>query len=311
MSTGIFLSYKGLGTNILHLSYCHEIAKAFGPVKIITLSNKFNDVVEDDPLIEEVICIDKYYKKFSDIINLSRVLKKYNFDNFFIFYPSLRLFFAAKFAGIKNIFTYPLFKKKNLHLVKTAKKFTEKCLNINNCPTETFIKINENKKKMAEDYLSKVKKNIIIGAGSSGPTTKWGTSNYIKLIKKLLEKHQCFFFILGGPDEKTITNEIVDGVGSSNATSLADKTIKEVVPIIAGVDLYIGNDSFGQHVASQSGKPSIILLLDTPSAYSEYNRNQHQILPEGISIKEITHDSTCNPDKIKVDTVLNKALLYL
>ena len=39
MSTGILLSYKGLGANILHLSYCHEIAKAHGPVKIITLSN--------------------------------------------------------------------------------------------------------------------------------------------------------------------------------------------------------------------------------------------------------------------------------
>ena len=29
-ATGIFLSYKGLGTNILHLSYCHEIAKRDG-----------------------------------------------------------------------------------------------------------------------------------------------------------------------------------------------------------------------------------------------------------------------------------------
>ena len=87
--------------------------------------------------------------------------------------------------------------------------------------------------------------------------------------------------------------------------------MKNLVPIIAGVDLYIGNDSFGQHVASQSGKPSIVLLLDTPGAYSEYNKNQHQILPEGISIEEITHDSACNPNKIKVETVLDKALLYL
>ena len=30
MKTGIFLSYKGLGANLLHLSYCHEIAKKFG-----------------------------------------------------------------------------------------------------------------------------------------------------------------------------------------------------------------------------------------------------------------------------------------
>ena len=60
MSTGILLSYKGLGANILHLSYCHEIAKAHGPVKIITLSNNYRDVVEDDPLIDEVIYLEDY-----------------------------------------------------------------------------------------------------------------------------------------------------------------------------------------------------------------------------------------------------------
>ena len=182
MSTGIFLSYKGLGTNILHLCYCHEVAKVFGPVSIVTLSSNFKDVVEDDPLIKKVIYLDKYYKKISDIYNLSKFLKKYNFNNFFIFYPSLRFFLAAKLAGIKNIFTYPLFKKKNLHLVKTATKFIEKNLNIKNCPTETALFIDDSKKKIANNYLSKNKKNIIIGAGSSGPTTKWGTLNFIEFI---------------------------------------------------------------------------------------------------------------------------------
>ena len=65
MSTGIFLSYKGLGTNILHLPYCHEIAKKYGPVEIITLSDNFKDVVEGDPLIKKVICLSKYYKKIT------------------------------------------------------------------------------------------------------------------------------------------------------------------------------------------------------------------------------------------------------
>ena len=92
MNTGIFLSYKGLGTNILHLSYCHEIAKVFGPVEIVTLSNNFKDVVEDDPLIKKVIYLDKYYKKITDIPNLVKILKQYNFNNFFIYSPFLNKF---------------------------------------------------------------------------------------------------------------------------------------------------------------------------------------------------------------------------
>ena len=41
MRIGVFLNYIGLGTNLLHLSYCHEIAKKFGPITIITLSVYF------------------------------------------------------------------------------------------------------------------------------------------------------------------------------------------------------------------------------------------------------------------------------
>ena len=67
-----------------------------------------------DPLVKKVTYVDKYTKTIFDIPSLSKEFKKCNFENFFIFYPSIRLFLAAKLAGIKNIFTYPLLRKKNL-----------------------------------------------------------------------------------------------------------------------------------------------------------------------------------------------------
>ena len=38
MKTGIFLSYKGLGANLLHLSYCHEVAKKLEGKKVRIVS---------------------------------------------------------------------------------------------------------------------------------------------------------------------------------------------------------------------------------------------------------------------------------
>ena len=141
MKTGIFLSYKGIGANLLHLSYCHQIAEKFGPVTIITLCSKLDKILKTDPKIKEVIYLDKYHKKFLDILNLSAFFKNLKLDNIFIFYPSVRYFLACKISGIKHIYQYPLFKKKNLHLVKTAKRFTEKILKIENCPTETKFNV--------------------------------------------------------------------------------------------------------------------------------------------------------------------------
>ena len=63
MKIGIFLSYVGLGSNLLHLTYCHQIAKKHGPVSIVTICKNLEEAVWDDPLIEEVIYVEKHYKK--------------------------------------------------------------------------------------------------------------------------------------------------------------------------------------------------------------------------------------------------------
>ena len=52
-----------------------------------------------------------------------------------------------------------------------------------------------------------------------------------------------------GTDEKKIIERIVSEVGEQYSISLANKSVKEITPIIAGSDIYIGNDSFGQHIA--------------------------------------------------------------
>ena len=53
-------------------------------------------------------------------------------------------------------------------------------------------------------------------------------------------------------------------------------------------------------------KPSFIILLDTPKAYSDYSINQHKIIPPGVNIDNITHDSRLDPNTISVDLVFNK-----
>jgi len=311
MKTAILLSYKGLGSNLLHLSYCHEIAKKFGPVSIITPCKKLEQAILKDPLIKEVIHLEKYHKKFFDIFKLSSFLKTFNFNNIFVFYPSLRYFFACKLSGIKNIYCYSIFKKKNLHLVNAAKKFTEKNLQINNCPTETNLYIDPLEREKIIKKINIKKKNIILGVGSSGPTTRWGAENFILLINELNKKNNCFFHLLCGPDESEIAKTIVEKIGKENCNSLSNEKISDIVPLISVCDIYIGNDSFGQHVAAQSQLPTFIIILDTPKAYSDYSKNQYRILPRGINENEITHDSAHPASSINVDMVLDKINNFL
>ena len=305
MKTGIYLSYVGLGANLLHLSYCHQIAKKHGPVTIITLCKNLEETLIDDPLIEKVYYLEKYSKKFIDIFKLSKILKEFNFTNLLIFYPSIRIFLAAKIAGIQKIYTYKFFKKKKLHLVNAAKLLTEKFLGINNCQTETNFSIDSKKiEKINNEFKNSFK--IVIGAGSSGPTTRWGSDNFAQLINKLNENGDYVFFILCGPNEKTIEDEIINKLNKKNYVKLSDKKIIEVVPYLCACNMYVGNDSFGSHISAQSGKKSIVFLLDSPKAYTDYSKNFFRLVPEGFNIDEITHNTKADPNLILVDNVIKK-----
>ena len=302
MKTGIFLSYKGLGANLMHLSYCHQIAKKFGPVVLLTLNSKLSEILIDDPNFSEIVCLNNYHKKLVDIFKLSKIFKKLGLENLFIYYPSLRYVLAGKIAGIKNIHHYPIFKKKNLHLVEAAKTFTEIKLNIKNCPTES--KIIQNKKIEKLNNINN--KKIILGIGSSGPTTKWGSKNYTSLIKKLSKINKFYFFLLCGPEEEDEAKKIIENIDSDNCMSLSKKSISEVKDYISHCDLYIGNDSFGHHISCQMGIPCFIILLDTPRAYSDYSVNQNRIIPPNTVLDQITHDSKLDPNSISVEMVLDK-----
>ena len=304
MKTGIYLSYSGLGANLIHLAYCHQVAKKYGPVTIITLCKNLKEALADDPLIENVFYLDKFTKKFFDIFKLSKILEKFNFENLLIFYPSLRVYLAAKIAGIKNIYSYKFYKKKNLHLIKTAKLFTEKTLNITNSPTETKFYI---KKERLDKIKSEIKNDyfkIVLGVGSSGPTTRWGSKNFSNLVNNLNKTGKYFFLILCGPNEKEIENEITSNLENNNFLTLSDKKIYDVLPYLCASDMYVGNDSFGSHVISQSGKKSIVFLLDAPKAYTDYSKNHFRLVPDGYNIEEITHGTNADPNLISVEKVI-------
>jgi ADP-heptose:LPS heptosyltransferase len=308
MKTCVYLSYKGLGANLLHLAYCHEIARRHGPITIITLCSNLEAALKDDPLIKKIIFINKYHRRFIDILKLKKFLNTFNFDQIFIYYPSLRIYLASIFSNIEKVYSYPIFKKKNLNLIKAAKTFTEKSLEINNCPTETNFYVKKNKIEEINNNFDNKKFKIVIGAGSSGPSTRWITEKFYNLINKLNDTGNYYFFILCGPDDKVISDEIISNVSKNNCLSLYKKNIEEIIPYLCSANMYVGNDSFGSHVTSQSGIKSLVILLDTPKAYTDYSKNYQRIIPDGVKIENITHGSNLNPEDVSVEKVYQEII---
>ena len=201
MSTACFLPYVGLGTCLLHMSYVREFAKKNGPVKILTFSKSLADALKFDQDVKEVIVVEKYNKKIFDIFKLANLLKSLQLEKLYIFKSSLRFYFAGKLARIETK-SYPFYKKRNLHLVKEAQKFTIKNLKLKNCPTETTLRISQNALDETKKIISLNKKNILIAPASSGNTTMWHFTYFIELMKKLDNKFNCLFIIAVDSSER-------------------------------------------------------------------------------------------------------------
>ena len=310
MRIGCFLPYVGLGSCLLHMPYIHEFAKKEGPITILTFSRSLVDTLKFDPSVKEIIVVEKFHKKLFDIFKLSNYLKKLNLKKLYIFKCSLRFYFAAKWAGIYTK-GYPFYKKINLHLVKQGHDFTTKNLDLKNCATETRLYLDKNILSDTKKVMPTDKKIILIAPSSSGPTTMWKTSCFVDLMKRLNSKFGCFFVIAvdSSEREKEIADEIIKSFEKNTVMILSDKTISQIMPIIACCDLSICNDTSFQHLSCQLNVPTLILRFDTPDAYSSYSKLQHSIFPEGYS--KIDHDTKADPNLISVNKVLAKALELL
>ena len=318
MKVLILINKVGLGDCIIHINYIHEISKKYGkPVSILAKENtRAKDLFLDDPHISEVITLDRlndntgYHDGVNGFFKLAKDIKEKKFDKVFIFNSSIRYFLICKFAGIKKIAQYPLFRKKGQHVVNTAKIFTENELN-KIVSTQPKLLIGEKKILEARKDISQSHKNIVLGVSASGPTKRWNIKNFIKLMEKINEKYPSKFYLAAGKNDQQLIDEILNSNIGMNCISLNNFKISEMLPIIANCNLYCGNDTGFMHISAALNLKTVALFMDSPVlAYGKYSENINVIIPEGETEETTTHD-TLGANKISFNKVYNKCVELL
>tara|TARA_Y100001970_G_scaffold284551_1_gene402160 strand:- start:2693 stop:3652 length:960 start_codon:yes stop_codon:yes gene_type:complete len=303
----------GIGDMVIFLPFIEAVSKKFKtPVSLLVKeSSKASDYLQNTKYIDQIIPLLRNNKNLEHdgiigFFKLANKLRKYKFDTVFIFNSSARFNLIAKVAGIKNIYQYPVFNKKNQHIIKTAQKFIKKELNI-------FVKpdprIDVKKKQIA---LAKKKfkiksgdKNILLGIGGSGPTKRIPASKFLDFMSFVLKKYKSRFFLATGkhPDEQKILREIINSKYKHKCQRLDHLSINKILPIISSCDISICNDSSFSHLSSALGVKTIVLMSDTPLIYGNYSKYMHAIIPDGE--KTVTH-KTLGKNKINSKKIFNK-----
>ena len=295
---------KGIGDQIIFLPYLHAISKKFNvPVSLLAKENsKARELFYEDKLIDEIIDLKKNMDGVMGILRLSKEIKSRGFDKIFIFNSSLRYNIVSRLAGIKSIYQYPLFRRKD-NIVLSAKIFTEDILN-EVVSTEPNLTVKNN------EYLDKEFKHICLGISASGPTKRWDVNNYIKLAEKINKKTKCKFYIAGGKNDINLINEFKNSEIKNNFMSFENLSIRQTLPLIKNMNLMISNDTSWSHIAVSLKIKTLTLFMDSPvMAYGRYSSRMNTIEPEGE--KDTTTHDTLGKDRISFDEVYEKSIEML
>ena len=305
----------GIGDMVIFLPFIEAISKSFGiPVSILVKENsKAVQFLKNNKTINEIIILDRGNKikngRHDGIIgsyNLIKDLRKYNFDKIFIFNSSLRFNLISKIAGIKDIHQYPLFNKKNQHVIDAAKNFIKNELNIDS-ESSPQILINEQlvKDSKLNFKINDEEVNILLGVGGSGPTKRIPSKIFINFMRLVSQKRKCKFFLATGKntEEQKILHEILDTEYKDKCVPLDDLSLHEILPVIKNCDISICNDSSFSHLSSGLGIKTIVLMADTPLLYGSYSPKMYPIIPDGETT--VTHN-TLGKEKINPNKILEQ-----
>ena len=300
----------GIGDMVIFLPYIEAVAKKYNSqvTLLVKENSKAEHLIKDNKYINEIIILkrDQTKKGFHDGLNgffrLVSDIKKYQFDKVLIFNSSLRYKLVCKFAGINDIYQYPLFKKKNQHIIEAANKLLKNNFNleIKSDPVIDVKDENVQKIKLKFNFSDEVK-NILLGIGGSGPTKRIPPKVFIEFMNLCLKNFKCRFFLATGNknEEIEIMNEILS-YHKNLCTPLNELSISETLPIIKNCNIAICNDSSFSHLSAGLGKQTIVLMSDTPLIYGSYSSKMHPLIPDGV--ENVTHGTEgkerINPLKI-------------
>ncbi len=309
-------SKMGIGDTVIFLPFIKAISKKFGePVSLLVKENsKANEFLIQTNYIDEIINLERdnqlkqKHDGFEGFFRLASDIKKYNFDKVFIFNSSLRYNLISRFAGIKEIFQYPLFKKQNQHITQPAKALIKNYLDIETSENPEIQIDNDLVQKSASKFnINNDELNVLLGIGGSGPTKRIPSKTFLKVMENLETLKKCRFFLATGKnkDEQIILNELYNTKFKGKCVALDNLNIRETLPIIKNCNVAICNDTSFSHLSSALGIKTITLMADTPLIYGSYSTNMYPIIPDGETT--VTHN-TLGKDKINPDKIYKKLL---
>ncbi len=254
-----------LGDAIMATPAIQNIIKTYPDAKITLLGSFVSTQAFENYENIEKVMVDNTKKdgnRYKNLISLAKSIGKV--DLAISFRRSFSSKFMMFFVKAKKKFNYKRLTKKEIHLAIRYNDFVNKVLKLNNEAGDL---------KLYFKPFKFDKPTFGINPGATyGSAKRWYPQEFAKLAISLSSKYDIVIF--GGPSEIDIAKDIEDELiknGVLNYQNLAGKTsIKELIEKIAGLNLFVTNDSGPMHVAAAYKVKTVSIF--GPTKFTETNQ---------------------------------------
>jgi ADP-heptose:LPS heptosyltransferase len=143
--------------------------------------------------------------------------------------------------------------------------------------------------KLAKRGLSDGQPYAVLHPGAGTFTKQWPLANFAAIARWLREEHDIFPVVRLGPGERVMADVARRQFFPHSIVFEPESLdLREVIALIAGARLFVGNDSGPAHLATATGRPSVVIFGSTDSATWRPWRTEHRVVQNYFS---------CNPCK--------------
>lgn len=275
------------GDVVLATALVEKLHEFYPDAEIDFLLRKGNEgLLKDHPFINQVLIWNKKERKYKNLFELLKQIRRNKYDKVINLQRFASTGFLTAFSHAnerigfdKNPFSF-LFTKKVSHQFKKGVHEVER----NNRLIEDFTDTSFNKPRL---YPSKKNEQEILHYQHQPyvcmmPASVWFTKQYpeekwIELIDHFPEEYNIF--LLGGKEDETLCEMIVEKSNNKNLTVLAGKlSFLSSAALMKGAKMNYSNDSAPLHFASATDSPVTAIFCSTVPEFGFYPLSEKSII---------------------------------
>jgi heptosyltransferase-2 len=159
-------------------------------------------------------------------------------------------------------------------------------------------------KRLAEAGLGPGERTLVVTPGASfGSSKLWPPESFAAAADAIAGRHGLRAVLAPGPGEEAIARRIAGAMGE-RALVLADPptSLAELVALIAGATLQLGNDTGPRHIAVACGVPAVVVMGPTDPRHTAHLLERQRVLREELP---------CSPCHLKACPIDHRCMTRL